>query len=71
LNNITVTVSSVTYAIKLKKLLARGGIQSNLVKLEDKKGKLGCINGVRISQNDLFASIVIMKKNGIDYSIYE
>ena len=71
MNNITVTVSSVTYAIKLKKVLSRGGIQSRLVKIDDKKGKLGCINGVTISKNDFLAAVVIMKENGIDYSIYE
>ena len=71
MNNITVTVSSVTYAIKLKKVLSRGGIQSRLVKVEDKKGMLGCLNGVTISKNDFLAAVVIMKENGIAYSIYE
>ena len=71
LNNITVTVSSVTYAIKLKKLLSRGGIQSKLVKVEDKEGKSGCLNGVTINNSDFLSAVVIMKENKIDYTIYD
>ena len=71
MNNITVTVSSVTYAIKLKKALSRRGIQSRLVKIEDKEGLLGCVNGVSINKKDFLTAVVIMKENGIIYSIYE
>ena len=71
MNNITVTVGSVTYAIKLRKLLSRKGIQSKLVKVEDVKGGLGCTHGVRIKSTDFLSAVVIMRENGINYSVYE
>ena len=71
MNNITVTVGSVTYAIKLRKLLSREGIQSKLVKVEDVKGGLGCTHGVSLKTTDFLSAIVIMRENGINYSVYE
>lgn len=71
MNYITITVGSVTYAIKLKKLLSRGGIESRLVKVEDKNGIGGCLHGVTISKPDFLGAVVILKENGLDYSIYE
>lgn len=71
MNNITVTVGAVTYAIKLKKLLSREGIQSKLVKVEDVKGGLGCIHGVQLKQNDFLRAVIIMKKNNIEYTVYQ
>lgn len=71
MNNIIVTVGAVTYAIKLRKLLSRGGIQSKLVKVEDVEGRLGCIHGVELRKTDLLSAVVIMKENRIEYSVYE
>ena len=71
LNNITVTVDSVTYAIKLKKMLSRAGIQSTLVKVEDVKGKIGCMHGVSIREEDYLSAVKIMRENGVRYSIYK
>ena len=71
MNNIIVTVGTVTYAIKLKKLLSRKGIQSKLVKIEDPKGIIGCIHGVELKEIDLFSAVVIMRENKINYSIQE
>ena len=66
MNNIIITVDSVTYAIKLKKMLSRQGIQSNLVKIEDKQGIIGCMHGVKISEKDFLSAVLIMKENGIN-----
>ena len=71
MNNVIVTVGSVTYAIKLKKLLAREGIQSKLVKIEDTKRKLGCTHGVEIARGDFLSAVVIMRENRVNYTIYE
>lgn len=71
MNNIIVTVGAVTYAIKLRKLLSHGGIQSKLVKVEDSKGGLGCIHGVELRESDFLSAVFIMKENRIEYSIYE
>ena len=71
MNNIIVTVGAVTYAIKLRKLLSRGGIQSKLIKVEDVHGRIGCIHGVELNKADFLSAVVIMKENGINYSVYE
>lgn len=71
MNYKTITVSSLTYAMKLKKLLSKGGIISKLIKVEDKEGMIGCLHGVRISNADLLRAIVIMRQNDVEYSIYE
>jgi len=69
LNNVTVTVGTVTYAIKLRKLLSRAGIRSRLVKVEGAAGGAGCTHGVEIDRSDFLNTIVIMKENGIPYSV--
>lgn len=69
LNNVTVTVGTVTYAIKLKKLLSRAGIRSRLVKAEGTTAGEGCTHGVEISSSDFLFAVVIMKENGIPYSV--
>jgi len=71
LKSITVTVGSVTYALKLKKLLNRGGIEARLIKVEDKNGLLGCLHGVRLKEADFLDAVVIMRENNISYSVYE
>lgn len=71
MNNITVTVGSVTYAIKLKKMLSRVGIQSKLIKIEDEKGIIGCMHGVSIGEEDYLSAVKIMRENGVRYSIYK
>ena len=71
MNNTIVTVGSVTYAIKLRKLLSREGIQSKLIKVEDARGRLGCTHGVELKKTDFLSAVVIMRENDISYSIYE
>lgn len=71
MNDIIVTVGSVTYAIKLRRLLSRAGIRSKLVKVENQDTKSGCTHAVRISPNDFYNAVVIMKEYGISYSVYQ
>ena len=71
MNNIIVTVGSVTYAMKLRKLLLREGIQSRLVKVDNTTEGKGCSHGVEISESDFYSAVVIMKENRIAYSVYQ
>ena len=68
MNNIIVTVGTVTYAIKLRKLLLREGIRSKLVKVDNSEGR--CSHGIAINENDFYQAVVVMKSNGIKYSVY-
>ena len=70
LNTTTITVGSVTYAIKLRKLFAREGIESELIKVTVKR-EGGCTHAVRINRSDLFRAVVIMREKGIEYSVFE
>ena len=65
----TVTIGSVTYAIKLRKLFMRAGIESKLVKVAGEKSG-GCTHGVEIDESDFYRAVVIMRENGIEYSVY-
>ena len=70
MNDIIVTVGSVTYAIKLKRLLSRANIRSKLVKVEDADIKSGCQHAVSIRYEDFYKAVVIMREMNIPYSIY-
>lgn len=66
MNKIIISVGSMTYALKLKKLLLRSGIYSIQVKTmrED-----GCNHGIEIDERDLFSAVAILLDLKIDYSI--
>ena len=66
----TITVGSVTYAIKARRLLMRMNIKSKLVKLDTKKSKNGCTHGLEFSTEDFYAAVMGLKNAGINYSIY-
>ena len=70
MNKTTITLSSVTYAIKMQKLLNREGIKSELVKVSDEKNK-GCTHGIKIDQNNLFSAVNLLRQRGIEYGVME
>ena len=70
LNNIIVTVGSVTYAIKLRRLLSREGIRSKLVKVDKAGTQNGCTHGIELGRSDFYRAVVIMKENNVVYSVY-
>lgn len=69
LNTTTITFNSVTYAIKAKKLLERVGINSKIAKMTE--GKQGCLYGISVINEVFFDAVVILKGNGIEYSVYQ
>ncbi len=69
MNNMTVTVSSVTYAIKAKKLLQRAKIQSKLVKLDADKNEHGCSYGVEFPSDAFYDAVMELKKHEIPYHV--
>ncbi len=70
MNDIIVSVGSVTYAIKLRRLLSRAGIRSKLVKVEGKDIQSGCQHAVSIRYEDFYNAVVIMREKNIPYSVY-
>ena len=66
-----ITVGSVTYAIKAKKLLERSGIKAQLVKVESHKSSKGCNYGIKITSALFFDTVALLRNKGIDYSVYK
>ena len=69
MNTIIITLSSVTYALKAKKLLERAGIKGTLIKNDSSKNEKGCTYGVRIDARHLYDAIAILKNKEIQYSV--
>ena len=55
-----------TYAIKLRKMLSRAGIESWQVK---SLGKDGCSHGVEIMYSDFYGAIKLLKESNIEYKV--
>ena len=70
LDNTTIAVGSITYAVKARRLLARGGIKAKLIKLSLSETAGGCAHGIVIASSRFFDAVVILKENGIPYSLY-
>ena len=70
LNTAILTVGSVTYAIKARKLLLRSGIRSKLVKVNENKSARGCSHGIEIDGSDFYSVVAVLRESGIPYSVY-
>ena len=70
LNTTTITVGSVTYAIKVRKLLEHRGIKSKLIKIDSSKSKSGCAYGIQLQSSFFYDAVSILKSNGVNYSVY-
>ena len=69
MNKTIVTVQSVTYAMKARKLLLRYKIQSKLIKTESQDSGTGCKHGLEISNKDYFEAVKILGENGVKFSV--
>lgn len=70
MNKTTITVGSVTYAIKVRKLLERAGVKSKLIKVDSSKTKSGCTYGIELQSSFFYDAVNVLKNNGISYSVY-
>ena len=66
MNKVIIYVGAMTYAIKLRKMLARAGIESRQVKSLDSDG---CIHGVEIMYRDFYGTIAILKESRMEYRV--
>ena len=71
MNTTIITVGSVTYAIKVKKLLERSGIRSKLIKVESSTSPIGCTYGIKIESSLFYDAVALLRNQGIDYSVYK
>ena len=70
MKKVTITVSSVTYAIKLKRLLGAMNIKSKLVKFDTTKTMTGCEYGVEFPERFLLDVVSELKARDIAYNVY-
>ena len=70
MKKVTITLASVTYAIKLRKMLGAINIKSKLVKLDTAKTKGSCEYGVEFEENFLLDAVSLLKKEKLVYSVY-
>ena len=68
MDNTTLTVGSITYAIKARRLLLHAGIRARTIKLVSEDVG-GCAHGIVIPSSRFFDAVVILKENGISYSL--
>lgn len=70
MNKTTITVGSVTSAMKAKRLLQRMKIQSKLVKVDPIKSYSGCTHGIEFATEDFYTVVMGLRNEGISYKIY-
>lgn len=70
MNTRIITVGSVTYAHKAKRLLQHAEINSRLVKIDSSRSKNGCTHGIEFSTTDFYNVVMELKKAGIEYTVY-
>ena len=63
-------VGSVTYAMKARKILQRKRILSEVVKLNVGDTKRGCSYGIKFGTDKLYAAVLELKNNEINYEFY-
>ena len=70
MDNSIITLGSVTYAMKARRLLIREGIRSRPVKVLPENTDNGCTHGLVIASARFFDAVVVLKKHDIPYSVY-
>ena len=66
-----ITVGSLTFAIKARKILRANGITTRLVKLDSGLTEHGCGYGIEFSKNESYNVYSVLKKNNIEFSIFK
>ena len=70
MNKTTITVGSVTYAIKARKVLQRMRIHSKLVKTDASRSSGGCTYGIEFNTEDFYNAVMGLRNAGISYQLY-
>ena len=71
MNKTIITLSSVTYAAKAKKLLSHYGIPVKIIKIDSSRSENGCSHGIELNKKDFLETIRLLRENNFYYSIYD
>ena len=69
MRKIIITTSSVTTALKAKRLLESQSITARLIKMDSLKGINECTHGLEIDYKTFFDAVTILKSRNISYSV--
>lgn len=67
MKKLLLTVESITYAMKTRKLLGASGIRSEVVKVDSTD--TGCTHAVEIAYGDLMSATRILRDHGIYFNV--
>ena len=70
MNNVLISVSTPTYAMKVKRILRGVGINGEIIKMSTEKSK-GCSHAVRIGSKDLYKAAAVLRESSVPYSVLE
>lgn len=70
MKSVLISVSTPTYAMKVKRILRSVGINGEIIKMNTEVGK-GCSHAVRINGTSLYKAAAILRDNNIQYSVLE
>ncbi|MBR2343546.1 MAG: DUF3343 domain-containing protein [Clostridia bacterium] len=69
MNSAIITLGSLTYATKARRLFTKNGIDARTVKLSEAADG-GCTHGIEIKKSDLYSAVAILREAGVQYSLY-
>ncbi len=64
-------LASITYAMKVSRILKRNNIMARVVKMSDIGVNTGCGYGIEIFEKDLYTVAAILRQEGLEYSVYD
>lgn len=71
INKIILSIGSITYATKAKKLLLKRGVLAEVVKTDFYKKSEGCSFGIVIAYRNFYEAVGILRENNISYTVYK
>ncbi len=67
---VLISVSTPTYAMKVKRILRNVGISGEIIKINSNMGR-GCTHAVKIHRDYFYKAAETLRQNNIPYSIFE
>ena len=71
MKNAILTLGSVTYAIKSRKLLIKNGIKTKVIKVDNSHRGDGCTYGIEFPRESFYTVIILLRQENISYNVYK
>jgi hypothetical protein len=70
IKHVLISVSTPTYAMKVKRILRNIGINGEIIKMNSDMGR-GCTHAVKIHRDYFYKAAEALRQNNIPYSVFE